>query len=114
MAARDLCCLFRVDCKLIDGSLDRHYSYATHGLSYSALLSNILMPRICTPDAGACVTDPVGGRAVPLGLGRPVSYFPLTGGNLLSWPWGRHAGVPMQVRTHRSHWYGAKLCSTPH
>ncbi|KAJ9525248.1 hypothetical protein QJQ45_020783, partial [Haematococcus lacustris] len=46
--------------------------------------------------AGACMLNPVGGVSLPLGLGRPLFYWPLTNGSLASWPWrSRRASMVM-------------------
>ncbi len=42
--------------------------------------------------AGLCYTTPAAGLNLPLGLGLPLFYFPLTNGSLQSFPWGSRQG----------------------
>lgn len=42
---------------------------------------------------GLCVMNPVGGNTIPPDLALPLSYFPLTGGSLDSWPYSGRTGM---------------------
>jgi hypothetical protein len=46
---------------------------------------------------GVCIQNPESGHSLPLGLGKPLFYFPLSHGSLASWPWGTRIGMPHQV-----------------
>jgi len=66
------------------------YGYEWYGYAYQSLW------YAYRATMGACQTNPPGGHNLPLGLGKPVFYFPLTNGSLDSWPWATRAGTPLQ------------------
>lgn len=45
------------------------------------------IPSLATPEEGVCVGVPAGGFYIGANTSVPVTYFPLTGGELASWPY---------------------------